>query len=179
MERLFANKKKLYRHPVVLLLTIVMAALMGACSSSAEETEVSGYQSYLGNEVYDSDVYAMCIEKIDGEEEPGVIYREVTDLEILKTSDIPVMIYFFSSASTDKAGITAGVEDIAQRLDGRVLVIGINVMTHRDVAQEYEAAYVPEFVLIRKGEVADRFNSIEHDYWTSMDVYNWLVLNKV
>jgi thiol-disulfide isomerase/thioredoxin len=179
MDRLFAKIKKIYRHPVVLSLAIVMAALSGACSSSAKETEAAGYQSYLGNEVYDSDVYAMCVEKIEDEEEPGVIYREVTDLEILKTSDIPVMIYFFTSASTDRAGITAGVEDIAQRLDGRVLVVGINVMTHRDVAQEYEAAYVPEFVLLKKGEVTDKFDAFERDYWTAMDVYNWLVLNEV
>lgn len=169
-------KRKLIRHSSVLILALFLAALSGACSS---EKKTSSYKDMIGDISYDSSMYVMSVENIEDEEEAGVVYRKVTDSNLIKTSEIPVLLYFYSSIATDKSGITAGVEDIAQQLGGRVLVVGIDVVSNSDISGEYEISYVPDFVLLQNGEVKDSFKAIERDYWTVTDVYNWLLSNKI
>ena len=96
----------------------------------------------------------MRMENIEDEEEPGIVYREVNDINsVINNIDIPVMLYFFSSNSVDSAGVTAGVEDIAQKLDGKILVIGIDIMQHRDILTRYDVSYVPDFVIVDHSNV--------------------------
>lgn len=170
--------KNLIRHIVVLVAISIAMALLGACSSKKEDTQT--YMSYIGDECYDSDQMVMLIENIEDEEEPGVIYRDVTDINaLLKQKEIPMCVFFYSSNTTDKFGVFAGVEDIAQRLDGRVLIVGVDIMTHRELVDEYGLVAVPDFVLIKDGVLKDNFEASTYDYWTMTDVYNWLILNKI
>lgn len=155
----------------VIIVTLVVA--MAAVSCSKDEDSV---KRFFGNESYDASVLVMSMETIEDEEEPGIIYREITDLDaVLNNAGVPVCIYFYSSASSDLAGVTAGVEDIAQKLDGRVLIITIDVMRERDLASRFKVEYVPDFVLVQGNSVKSSFNAIGYDYWTTTDVYNWLI----
>ena len=154
----------------------ILSVMMTAVSCSKEKNKTSSYKDFIGEESYDSPIFAMVLENIEDEEEPGIIYREVTEFHsLINNCDIPVCLYFYSSTATDRAGITAGVEDIAQKLDGRILVIGIDIMTQREIVSEYEVAYVPDFVLVKNREEKIGFNSISYEYWTAADVYNWLI----
>ena len=106
----------------------------------------------------------------------GVIYRKVLDFNnVISRCDIPVCLYFFSSTKTDSAGVTAGVEDIAQLLDGRLLVVGIDILQNRDIVGKYDVTMVPDFVLVEQNVQKAAFGSEGYDYWTTTDVYNWLV----
>ena len=176
MER-FSRFIRTFGHSIVLFLALALTTPLGACSS--EKKDLKDYRNFLGEESYDSGICAMCVEKIEGEEEEGVIYRKVENRALLKTKEIPLVLYFYSSASSDRAGITAGVEDIAQRLSGRCLIVAVDIMRNRDLVTEYEMEYVPDFVLIRDGKVDDRFDAVSREYWTATDVYNWLILDKI
>ena len=170
-----SNISKFIRHLVAIIVVISMMAL-SACSHK----EKVSYKDFLGEENYESDAIAMVIDYIDGEEEPGVIYREVTDINgIIHQTEIPVCIFFYSGNATDRNGVFAGVEEISERLNGRVLIVAVDIMIHRELVDEYELIAVPDFVLFKNGTKASSFGASNYDYWTMTDVYNWLVLNKV
>ena len=72
-----------FKRIVSIMLIIVALASTCSCSTSdADATAVStpSYYQYLGDEAYDSSISAFVCESIEGEEEKGIIYREVTDL---------------------------------------------------------------------------------------------------
>ncbi|MCQ2467005.1 MAG: hypothetical protein MJ166_05760 [Clostridia bacterium] len=153
-------------------------ALLGACSH--KENTNNSYSQYLGEIDYESPQVAMVIETIEDEEVPGVVYRNITDLSgILNQTEIPVCVFFYSGNATDKYGVFAGVEEIAERLNGRVLMLGIDIMQHRELVDGFGLVAVPDFVLIKKGVQADAFKAANYEYWTMTDVYNWLVLNQI
>lgn len=157
------------------VLIIVSLLMMTAVSCKGKEEEKT-YRDFLGEEIYDASVFAMVVETIEGEEEPGVIYRKVLDFNnVISRCDIPICLYFFSSTKTDSAGVTAGVEDIAQLLDGRLLVVGIDILQNRDLVGKYDITMVPDFVLVEQNVQKAAFGSEGYDYWTTTDVYNWLV----
>lgn len=164
-----------YRVKTVTAVIFAVVLIAMTAVSCKKETEAS-YSKYIGEISYDSSIYAMSMEKIEDEEEPGIVYREVTDFNnVTNAADKPVLLYFFSSNSIDSAGVTAGVEDIAQKLDGKILVIGIDIMQHRDIVSRFNVMAVPDFVLIDHGSLKSSFNSINYDYWTTTDVYNWII----
>ena len=164
-------KKKIKNITAVLFAITIIAMTAVSCKKENES-----YSKYLGEIAYDASIYAMCMEKIEDEEEPGIVYREVTDFNsVINTADKPVLLYFFSSNSIDSAGVTAGVEDIAQKLDGRLVVIGIDIMQHRDIVTRFNVMAVPDFVLVDHASLKSGFNSINYDYWTTTDVYNWII----
>ncbi len=166
--------KNRFRSITAVVFAVSLMA-MTAVSCKKDNTEAS-YEQYLGEISYDASIYAMSMEKIEDEEEPGIVYREVTDYNsVINTADKPVLLYFFSTNSIDAAGVTAGVEDIAQKLDGKILVIGIDIMQHRDIVTRYNIMAVPDFVIVDHGSLKSGFNSINYAYWTATDVYNWII----
>lgn len=174
-----SNKRINIRHLVVVIAVLAMA-LLGACSSDKAKEGTANYKDYLGEEMYDSANVAIVVDYIEGEEDPGVIYRDITDLDaILSQNEIPVCVFFYSSNATDRYGVFAGVEEIAERLNGRVLILGIDIMIHRELVDKYELVAVPDFVLLDNGELKSSFGAVDYEYWTMTDVYNWLILNKI
>lgn len=174
-----SNKRINIRHLVVVIAVLAMA-LLGACSSDKTKEGTVSYKDYLGDEMYDSPNVAIVMDYIEGEDEPGVIYRDITDLEaLLNQKEIPVCVFFYSSNATDRYGVFAGVEEISERLNNRVLVIGIDIMIHRELVDKYNLIAVPDFVLVENGTLKSSFGASEYEYWTMIDVYNWLVLNQI
>ncbi|MCR5805084.1 MAG: thioredoxin family protein [Clostridia bacterium] len=165
------------KYRVKTITAVIFAILLVAMTAvSCKKDSDASYKKYIGEISYDASIYAMSMEKIEDEEEPGIVYREVNDFNnVINTADKPILLYFYSSNSIDSAGVTAGVEDIAQKLDGKLLVIGIDIMQHRDIVTRYNIMAVPDFAIVDHAALKSGFNSINYDYWTTTDVYNWII----
>ena len=86
----------------------------------------------------------MVWEPVEGETDEngnpayGLQYREIKDLDkLLASTDIKFLLYFHSSVYGDNIGITALVEEIAERLNGRVAVISIDAGEFNDLVGKY------------------------------------------
>lgn len=146
---------------------------MTSCKSQSEES------SAVGDIDYSSDVYVMSYEKIEGEEEPGIVYRKVLDFNKLVTDpDKTIVLYFYTTANADVYGITAGVEDLAQYYSDDIMFIGINTVDKRDYTTAYSIVALPEFVLIKNNQLISYFEGYNYDYWTMEDVNDWIEENK-
>jgi len=166
------------------LISLVLALsfiFSGCATNSAETVETQSYMSYLGDYGYDEDASALVLEPIedeydeDGNQYMGIQYRTITDLDgLLSRTDTPILIYFYSSMSSDTYGITAAVEDIAQCLWGDVLVLALDSLSYKDLVQAYEISGIPEFVLIENGAHTSSFGSSGYEYWNTDDVVAWL-----
>lgn len=193
-----------YRRSLVSIAVIMSLfsamALMSACSiSNPTNTNIAGdgtatsntdeqqysdgktYYQFLGNEYYDVPISAMVMEPIEGETFPGIIYREVLDLDGLSLqTEIPVCLYFYTSSSNNYNGVTAGVEDLAEEFDGRVLFVSVDAMQCQEVVYAYEIGFLPEFVLLNDGYQISTFNGSQYSTWsTSVEVYDWLLANGI
>lgn len=135
---------------------------------------------YLGDYSYSENAVCMVYEPVEDEVDDsgnpfyGIQYREITDLNGLLVSGNTLLIYFYSSMDTRGAEITASVEDLAQLYDGKLNVIMLDAIEHRELLEKYNINAVPEFVLIRAGQPDQVFGSASYDYWTMNDVVSWL-----
>ena len=161
------------RYLIVVVLIVISSVLMAGCSGSDKEDSLPFYPS-LGDYDYESSLTAFVYEPVADEEEYGIQYREVTDMEKLLSSDFPVLIYFHSSLSPDTNGITAGAEDIAQCTWGNCLVIMADVLEENDLANRFGVEKVPEFVLVRSGNEISSFQGYNYEVWTMSDVASWV-----
>ena len=155
------------------MLTLIFAVLTAGCSGSDSEESLPFYPC-LGDYDYESSLTAFVYEPVADEEELGIQYREVTDVERLLSSDFPVLIYFHSSLSPDTNGITAGAEDIAQCTWGNCLVIMADVLEDNELANRFGVEKVPEFVLVRNGNEISSFQGYNYEVWTMSDVASWV-----
>lgn len=157
-------------------VALTAAFLLVACGSE----ETPAYYDFIGEIDYMASPAAFVYEQIDGEEDgfKGIQYHEVTDLGgITSQKEIAVCFYFYTSISTDAGFVTAGVEDLAQTLDGQVLVIAIDAAKQPDVSQAYEITAYPDFVLVDQGARISTFGSQDRGIWTMDNVVDWLVEN--
>ncbi len=160
-----------------ILISVFTAALFAGCGK--EEETLPGIYEYLGDYSYDSTVTAFVYESVAGEDEYGIQYREVKDIEGLLASDNTVMLYFYSSMASDIYGITAGAEDIAQCTWGEMTVIMIDVLDNNALSSRYEIDKVPEFVIVRSGNEISRFEGYNYSEWTMSDVAAWVTMSGV
>ena len=152
---------------------LISALFLTGCGKEEDNTTPSFY-SYLGGYSYDAPVTAFVYESVAGEEEYGIQYREVTDLEGLLASDDTVMIYMYDSLSQAGYGITAGAEDIAQCTWDDMLVVMVDVQQNIDLATKYGVDKVPEFIIVRSGSEVSRFAGYNYEEWTMSDVAVWV-----
>ena len=169
------------------LLTIALSlVLFCSCSSKqAQQSAGNSLDAYLGDYSYSENAVCMVYEPVEDEVDEngnpyyGIQYREITDLNGLLISGNTLVIYFYSSMDTRGAEITAAVEDLAQYYDGKLHVIMLDSIEHRDLVEKYDINAVPEFVLIRAGMPDQTFGSALYDYWTMNDVVLWLQDNGI
>ena len=169
---------------------IIIAVILGisfpvaACdrqTPAVTETSVTpnGLIEYLGNYDYEASLAALVYEPVEGEDEYGIQWRSVNDLNGIIASNRTVLLYFYNSLSTDRHGITAGIEDIAQACWGEVVVIMIDTLEHTDLEASYNIEYLPEFVIIREQKEVARFEGFNYDSWTMSDVAGWIASNGI
>ena len=165
-----------------LVITIFFSFVILCSCSKAND---NGVYQYLGNYSYTSSAVCMVYEPVAGEYDDagnpcyGIQYREVTDLEGLLASDNTIMIYFYSSMSSEASAVTAAIEDLAQNYNGRLNVLMLDAMVYPELIGKYEIEAVPEFVLIKAGQEDKVFGSDTYEYWTVSEVVSWLQSNGV
>ena len=88
--------------------------------------------------------------------------------------DTAVCLYFCSSYNADLSGITAGVEDLAQTLWGKVIFVSVDTMKDDSLSSAYGINAVPDLVLIRNGVIEAQFDSVSRGTWSIDDVVKWI-----
>ena len=171
------------RRLAAVLLALSLAVIcIPSCSSKTVETssdKTTDIYKFLGGYDYDSSLVAFVYEPVEGEEEAGIQYRKVNDIDGLLKSGVTVLIYFTSSMATDLDGVTAGVEDIAQCTWGSLVVIKTDVLEDRDLSTRYGIEKVPEFVLVKSSDEISRFEGYNYDIWRMEDVADWVSSNGI
>lgn len=167
----------------LVLALIVCTVFFSACST--EKKPDSKLDEYLGDYSYSDPAVCMVYEPVEDEVDDngnqfyGIQYRQITDLDGLLNSGTVIMIYFYSSMSSEAAAVTAVVEDLAQNYNGRLTVVMLDAMEYRDYITKYEIEAVPEFVLLKPGQSFRKFDSMSYEYWTGTDVVLWLKSNGI
>lgn len=164
------------------VLSVILAmSLLLALSGCGKKVK-----NCIGNISYSSTAVCMCYEEVpgeysdDGSAVKGIVYRQVTDLDgIMKQKEMPVLLYFYTTANPTAAGITAGVEDLAERLSGKVVVVALDSSAYPTINTELGVMAVPEFVLMNGGSKVATFGSNSKTSWTILDVSSWLKDNGV
>ena len=166
------------------LVLVVMVSLVFLCSCGKSKG-TNDLNKYLGDYSYTDSAICMVYEPVEGEFDDtgnpyyGIQYREIKDLDGLLSSGNVIMMYFYSSMSSDTSAITALVEDMAQNYSGRLIVVMLDAMEYKTYMDKYEIDAVPEFVLIKPGQADQVFGSLQYEYWTISDVVSWLRNNGV
>lgn len=168
-----------------LVLTIVLTfVLLCSCSKKTDES-ANVMEKYLGDYSYSDPAICMVYEPVEGEDDGngnplyGIQYRKITDLEGILASGNTMLIYFYSSMSTESGAITAAVEDLAQEYNGRISVLMLDAMEYPDMMEKYNIEAVPDFVLKKAGQADKVFDSVSYEYWTLEDVIVWLNSNGI
>lgn len=168
-----------------LTLFIAISALLVFLCGCSTPKEKNPLMEYLGDYSYSDPAICMVYEPIEDEKDDdgnqlyGIQYRKVTDLDGLKASGCPLLIYFYSSMDNGTAMVTAAVEDIAVNYNGKLTILMLDAMEYKDMMDKYEIEAVPEFVLIKKGEADKVFGGTSREYWTINDVLSWLQENGI
>ena len=138
------------------------------------------YYRYLGNIDYSTDAAALVWEQVEGED-PGVFgiqYRYINDFNGLTSQEeIPVCLYFYSSSARGSQSLTAGVEDLAQTLVGRVLFVAVDGVEADAISTAYQVGGYPEFILINDNARISTFSGFDQEEWSIEDVSAWLTEN--
>lgn len=142
--------------------------------SSPSSVDVQSVYEYLGDFDYEASTVALVYEPVEDEDEYGIQYRIVKDIDGILNGSVPVMMYFYSSLSRDSYGVTAGVEDIAQCTWGEMLVVMVDVLDNDELISRYEIGRVPEFVIVKGGSELSRFEGYNYEVWTMNDVALWV-----
>ena len=168
----------------------VLACVFAGCGRQTSEASAlvsvltadgsPAYYEYLGDIDYAASTAALVWEQVDGEDEGiyGIQYREVIDFNsITSQSEIPVCLYFYSSSARGSQNLSAGVEDLAQTLVGKVLFIAVDGVEADAVSTAYQVGGYPEFILLNDNARISTFSGIEYGEWNIDDVTAWIADN--
>ncbi len=172
-------------------IILLIAFLLGSASCGKKGGTVqssassgAGYRECLGEFAYDLPAVCMVWEPVEGETDEsgnpvyGIQYREIKDLDrLLASTDAVFLIYFHSSVYGDDHGITALVEEIAERLAGKLVVVSLDAAEFKDLAGKNQITMLPEFVLCGYGRESKVFGTTEKQSWTMQEVVDWLAEN--
>ncbi|MCR4688657.1 MAG: hypothetical protein K5745_03795 [Saccharofermentans sp.] len=164
--------------PLAILISLTMVFAITSCAKKLK--------SCIGNISYSSSAICMCYEDVPGEYDEsgeamqGIVYREVKDLDgIMSQKEMPVLMYFYTTDNPTAAGITAGVEDLAERFNGKIVVVAVDASAYPTLNTELNVTAVPEFVLFSGGAKVANFGSDSKSNWTVNDIVSWLATNGI
>ena len=165
---------RLSRHKRLAIVMVMIVATFASASCSDRSTN-NATDNFIGDYSYDAPIIAMVYEDLD-DEGSGILYREVLDFDkLLEKTDKPILIYMYSSMHPDDTGTTASIEQMAEDYHYVILVISVDLFQASDVADRYEVAAVPEFIIIDSGDEISRFDSVNKQVWYPGEVLDWMV----
>ena len=173
------------RQSAAVLLTTAFLLCLVSCSGkktpASSASSGPGYRDYLGEFAYDLPAACMVWEPVEGEKDEsgnpvyGIQYREIKDLDkLLASNDTAFLLYFHASAYGEDGGITAVVEEIAERLAGKITVVTLDAGQFSEMVSKYQLKLLPEFVLHRSGAEDKVFGTSDRGSWTMQEVADWL-----
>ena len=169
---------KVLKSLVCLILVISMPGFFCSCGNSKKNDDLGDYQKYLGDYYYDCSISAMVFETPEGEEFPGVLYRQVTDLDsLVKTCPIPICFLFYSGMHADIYGLFASVEEMVEQNHDKVLVVAIDGLAEKELSSAYKVEAMPEAIIIKNGAQVARFDGKARGEWTAQDLVGWVLGN--
>ncbi len=158
-----------------LVLILSMPGLFCACGKKKGDSS-DEYRKYLGDYDYDYSIFAMVFETPEGETEPGILYRQVLDLNALaKSCPMYVCFFFYSGMHADVYGLFASMEQVAEQYHDKVLIIAIDALEEKDLAASYNIEALPEAIMIKDNMQKSRFDGQSKKDWTSQDLANWII----
>lgn len=170
------KKQCLRRSLACVILAVSMSGFFCACGKKKGNNDLGDYHKYLGDYYYDCSISAMVFETPEDEEYPGVMYREVTDLDaLLKTCPIPVCLFFYSSMQADVYGIFACMEEITENYHDKVLIVAIDAMSEREIAGAYEIRGLPDAIIVKDHVQKAHFDGTTREEWSAMDLQNFVI----
>lgn len=170
--------KKILSSAIAVAFTILIF-----CSCSKDNS--NPLNKFLGDYSYSDPAVCMVYEQVEGETDDegnpcyGIQYRKITDLDGMLASGNTFLLYFYSSMDNGSAEVTASVEDLAQKYNGKLYILMLDAMEYKDKMEKYDIEAVPDFVLIRPGQADQIFGAASYEYWTLNDVIAWLQTNGV
>jgi len=84
---------------------------------------------------------------------------DVTDAnfdEVISKSEIPVLVKFWAPWCGPCRALAPAVEEIANEMEGKVLVANVNVDENPSTPTRYGIRAVPTFILFKKGELVEQ-----------------------
>ena len=169
--------KKTIRNLACLMLIIGMAGFSFGCGKNqTSNADLGNYHDYLGDYYYDCSISAMVYEIPDGETEPGILYRQVLNLdELTKTCPLTVVFFFYSGMQADTYGIFACMEEVAEKYHDKVLIVAIDGIAEKDISAAYNVEAMPEAIVIRNNMQIARFDGTKREEWSAIDFANWII----
>ncbi|HOO61310.1 MAG TPA: hypothetical protein PKV44_02660 [Bacillota bacterium] len=156
----------------------LIVSLLFSCASCAKTTkendDIGNYEDYLGEYYYDTSIGAMVFETPEGEEEPGVMIREVTDLDaLIKTCPIPICLFFYSSMRTDQDGMIAVMEQLTEEYHASLFVVMIDALSEAEITEAYGIEALPDAIIIKNDRVTAHFDGLSQGTWAPIDLATW------
>lgn len=168
------RKRVTVRVLACLVLILSMPGFFCACGKNTGSSDE--YRKYLGDYDYDYSIFAMVFETPEGETEPGVLYRQVLDLNsLVKTCPMPVCFLFYSGMHADVYGLFASMEQVAEQYHDKVMIIAIDALEEKDMAASYNIEALPEAIMIKDNMQKSRFDGQSRKDWTAQDLANWII----
>jgi Thioredoxin len=153
------------------ILLFVCATLPGCAGKTVSTSD------YLGDYSYDAPLTAMMYEDFDGEGE-GIVYREVTDYDkLIGYTEVPVVIYFYTSYQEDGGTATAMVEEFAETYHDQILFVSADTLQTEELTRHFNIGATPDFVLLHHGALVASFEAFDGKAWTQSDLENWILTN--
>lgn len=174
--------RKLMKDLTCLVLALSMAGLFVACKKESKTTneDLGDYHEYLGEDYYDCTISAMVFETPEGETEPGILYRQVLNLEQLtKSCPLTVVFLFYSGMQGDSYGVFACMEEVAEKYHDKVLIVTIDGIAERELTSSYGIKAMPDAIVIRNNLQIARFDGTTRGEWTAIDLADWIIENAV
>ncbi|MBR5975831.1 MAG: hypothetical protein IK020_11690 [Clostridiales bacterium] len=176
MKQCLRRNNRWIRVLACMAVVLCMPGLFCACGKKAGNSDLGDYHKYLGDYYYDCSISAMVFETPEGEEEPGILYRQVTDLDALsKSCPIPICFFFYSGMHADVYGLFACMEQVAEQYHDKVLIVTIDALAEKDLSAAYKIEALPEAIVIRDNRQKARFEGQNRGEWTAQELADWIV----
>jgi len=85
------------------------------------------------------------------------VTTEAFQAEVVK-SELPVLVDFTASWCGPCKAVAPALEDLAAEYEGEIRIVKVDIDEQPQIAEEYSVRGVPTFLMMKGGEVKERFS---------------------